>query len=616
MLIMFLLGGLCAAAVFAVISILKINVGVISIGIDYFQVLSMFGTKKIPWPNSMVVLFDYLSAFSFNLDLAAPDCVGGGVPVWAKWFMTEFIPVGMCIILAIWTSFKVLVLMSKLKTELSREKETDNKENNKSAENVSQHNRSTKIKSQIIECVGSAFSMFLSIFYLMYLNLTKKAMDVFNCSPGDPPDDPAAPTLFMDMAPDQICYTAGNWDTGLHTKLVPWAYACVLAYGLAFPVFIWFKFGNYKEIIFEDQVLFAQDRGRSPDTNPHYAFRKRYSKLYKNYKPEKWYWVIVILVKKLGLCFTALMFKRNPMFQLSVAVMILFWATTMQLNHRPFMSMIERSQIVDEASRRNFQRGEKLVRKMNAFGGDPADIMKLQNQLKMEETAQKQISYALKLSSKYFVNYNDVESVFLVASIFVCLSGVMFGSGYFTPSHRKSQESLMCSAVVSVVAFSFIYYCYVIGMEITGQKKYNLAINKAKWQSFKKKAAFHKDLFRTTNDNASPEEKEAATRIEAAFKGRKARQELHEKIMQNGTDEQKKALQDLEERRKRREEARVKKEKMRVKRARKKKRGEGRRRSKSKGKKKKKQKRKKSKKVITTEEGKSTGKRLADWGGN
>merc|ERR1711939_654791 len=124
---------------------------------------------------------------------------------------------------------------------------------------------------------------------------------------------------------------------------------------------------------------------------------------------------------------------------------------------------------------------------------------------------------------------------------------------------------------------------YVIGMEITGQKKYNLAINKAKWQSFKKKAAFHKDLFRTTNDNASPEEKEAATRIEAAFKGRKSRQELHDKIMENGTEEQKKALRDLEKKRKQREEARIKKEKKRAKRARKKKKGDRVRRSKSKG---------------------------------
>merc|ERR1711975_116187 len=212
-----------------------------------------------------------------------------------------------------------------------------------------------------------------------------------------------------------------------------------------------------------------------------------------------------------------------------------FWATTMQLNHRPFMSMIERSQIVDEASKRDFQRGEKLVRKMNAFGGDAADIEKLQNQLKMEDT---------------------------------------------------------------------------------GQKKYNLAINKAKWQSFKKKAAFHKDLFRTTNDNASPEEKEAATRIEAAFKGRKSRQELHDKIMQNGTEEQKKALRDLEKKRKQREEARIKKEKKRAKRARKKKKGDRVRRSKSKGGKKKRSKSKKAKNNDMTGGRQSSGKRLADWGGD
>merc|ERR1711968_306379 len=493
MLAMFIAGGVMAAIIFLVIRKLKINVGVISIGIDYFQVLGMFSSKKIPWPKAMVIVFDYLSAFSINLDLAAPECAGGGVPVYVKWFMTEFIPVGLCLILAFYASLRIMSILIVAKK--SKENEAETKSDSRTTEGNMEVKAQQKTNVMIVKQIGMASSMFLSIFYLMYLNLTKKAMDVFNCSPGDPPDDPKNPTLFMDMAPDQICFTPGTWDTGLHTKLVPWAYACVLAYGLAFPVFVWFKFGNYKEIIFEDQVLFAQDRGRSPDTNPHFAFRKRYSKLYKNYKPEKWYWVIVILVKKLGLCITALMFKRNPTFQLSVAVMILFWATSMQLSHRPFMSMFERSQIVDEASKRDFKRGEKLVRKMNAFGGDPADIMKLQNQLKMEETAQKQISYALKLSSKYFVNYNTVEAYFLVASIFVCLSGVMFGSGYFTPSHRKRQEALLCSLVITVVASSFIYYCYVIGMEITGQKKYNLAINKAKWQSFKKKAAFHKDLF-------------------------------------------------------------------------------------------------------------------------
>merc|ERR1712146_854777 len=125
------------------------------------------------------------------------------------------------------------------------------------------------------------------------------------------------------------------------------------------------------------------------------------------------------------------------------------------------------------------------------------------------------------------------------------LSGIMFSSGYFVPKYRQSSSDIMVSIVVMCVGISFIYYCRVIGMEITGQKKYNLAINKSKWQAFQKKAAFHKEVFRTTNDNAKPEEKEAATRIEAAFKGRKSRKELHEKIMREGTEEQKAALKDL-----------------------------------------------------------------------
>merc|ERR1712065_106930 len=120
--------------------------------------------------------------------------------------------------------------------------------------------------------------------------------------------------------------------------------------------------------------------------------------------------------------------------------------------------------------------------------------------------------------------------------------------------------------------------------------------------------------FRKTNENASPDEKEAATRIEAAFKGRRARQDLHDKIMQNGTEEQKAALSELEERRRRRENARLKKERKRAKRAKKKKKGERRSRShekKSRGKSKTKRRSKSHKKLLSNNasEGKSNGKR-------
>lgn len=49
-----------------------ISLTLISVGIDYAQVISIFAQAKIPWPDYMLVLFRFFAAFSINLDLAAP----------------------------------------------------------------------------------------------------------------------------------------------------------------------------------------------------------------------------------------------------------------------------------------------------------------------------------------------------------------------------------------------------------------------------------------------------------------------------------------------------------------------------------------------------------------
>ena len=76
---------------------------------------------------------------------------------------------------------------------------------------------------------------------------------------------------------------------------------------------------------------------------------------------------------------------------------------------------------------------------------------------------------------------------------------------------------------------------------MTGVRKYRRQKNKAKWTAFKKKANFDKDLFNLNNGNASEEEKNAAGVIAACMKGRLARHELHETIM-NGNNEQDKII--------------------------------------------------------------------------
>lgn len=228
--------------------------------------------------------------------------------------------------------------------------------------------------------------------------------------------------------------------------------------------------------------------------------------MYKNYKPDKWYWPIVILAKKLAICFTSLLFRRNPSFQLAVALMVLFTAFTFQVLHRPFMSMDERADIVRLASRRDFERGSKMLRKMAAFGGG-GDVEKAKKRLAMEEQAQLTIAKALSLSAKYFVNYNQVEAVFLGCAIYVCLAGVMFSSGYFVNEYYWQQRDGLGYLTLGIVLVSTGYYFYVIGLEVTGVRKYRRQKNKAKWTAFKKKANFHKDLFNLNNGNASEEEK-------------------------------------------------------------------------------------------------------------
>jgi hypothetical protein len=395
----------------------------------------------------------------------------------------------------------------------------------------------------------------------------KKAMDIFNCSPGDPPDDPLDPTLFMDIQPDQVCFQPGNWDTGLHVKLIPFAIACVACYGLAFPTFVFFKFYKNKRIIFEDQLLAAQDRGDKEITNPNLAFRKRYSSLYKNFKPDKWYWILLILGRKLAICFVSLMFRRDPIFQLALACSVIFGAFTCQLLHRPYMGMDERADVVLFASKRDFEKGNKLLRKMSAFG-ETEDIEKAKQRLEMEQKAQEVTAQALRDSAKYFVNYNKVESFFMICSIFVCLSGIMFGSGYFNMEYLASQRDALAYMDIFVVVYSLCFFFYVIGMEVIAVKKFRQSKNKAKWQAFQKKAAFHKDILKIDNSNATSEEKQAASKISAAFKGREARKALRARIESEGTDEQKQALKHVEERRIARSEANAmkKKKKKKVKR--------------------------------------------------
>jgi hypothetical protein len=57
-------------------------------------------------------------------------------------------------------------------------------------------------------------------------------------------------------------------------------------------------------------------------------------RLYYHFKPQYWYWIIIVLARKFMIALTALMFNKNPVFQMSIALLTLFVCYALQVSGR------------------------------------------------------------------------------------------------------------------------------------------------------------------------------------------------------------------------------------------------------------------------------------------
>lgn len=157
--------------------------------------------------------------------------------------------------------------------------------------------------------VSALIAAALTMFYYLYLYLSRMTLDVFNCSQTEPPD--GAPYGYMEAVFEE-CFKPG----GMHMTLFPVACATLLVYTIGFPAFVFRVLWRGRALAKQDQLLRAQKLGSTRAENPAcYDFRKRFNRLYYNFKPSYYYWILVILARKAGIAFTSLMFKRNPAFQ-------------------------------------------------------------------------------------------------------------------------------------------------------------------------------------------------------------------------------------------------------------------------------------------------------------
>ena len=282
------------------------------------QVLSIFANTQAQWPSAIIRIYTYLSLFSFNLNITAPECIFS-ISYSYKWFVVESMPLVALSMVGLVHMLTQCYLLYKKKM---------------GGKDIADHSS---------EMIGLA----LTSMYMIYLYMSETALDVFNCGQVVSEDGVTDGKHYMNSEPNEVCYEDGS----MQQFLMPYAAVAICVYSLGYPLlltYILFNPGNRQKIR-QDQLLRACNKGDTERSNPFcYAFRKRYARLYYNFKPVYWYWVILTVMRKLSIVSAALIFRTNPTFQLCVILLIMFGAYVCQTKYQPWMSNMEKAEVVEQ----------------------------------------------------------------------------------------------------------------------------------------------------------------------------------------------------------------------------------------------------------------------------
>lgn len=408
----------------------NINLALMSVSVDYLQVIALFARSRIKWPAMLKDLFSYLSVLNFNLDLTAPECALPNLAYWQKWAGIMSLPIMVAV------GFALYVLIGYLYKRFIK-------------------GQSGMYRMDHLPPVTGAY---LTLSYFMYLYVSRTVLDVFNCSQRDPPDD--WPYGYMAAEPIP-CFQPG----GIHEKLYYWwAWIFLFCYVLAYPGVVGYVLYTNQYTVKLDQLLRANGVGDSLQTSipKVYNFRRMFHKIYYHFKPAKFFWISVIITRKFFIAVTALLFKQTPAYQLALCVLVLFISYALQVKNSPYMSMSERRAVAlthDKEVREGNQQHMALDEQLR-------DI------LRKAQTRGTKVTMASQLASQqnhldvFITNYNTVEVLLLCSAILVALSGVMFDSRRFAEGKSQDGKLALTILVMVLICVSLVYIVCVFWLEV------------------------------------------------------------------------------------------------------------------------------------------------------
>lgn len=350
-----------------------VNLTALGIGVDFLQVVSVFTSFGFKWPIQLTTLFNAASISSFNEQLMAPECSIGSWSFGTKWYIMQGIPLVLLVGLA---GLLCTRRLRSLRQRLLRGP-------GRLAAPTSTHLRRLLGRDRLAAIEDSYCGICIIMLYFLYLTVTKGALSVFDCTINK------SGVFLLDADPSIRCYEEGS----VQQTLVPPAILSLLVYTIGIPMTFLAILVIHGPAIKLDQTMRAANQGGTEASNPEYYIRKRYQELYSLFRPDMYWWRLVLTVRKFCFVGVALMFSSTPLFQACISVGILFISYALHVHFHPFLDPVKADAVHDRHGASFLTRGVKLV---------------------------------------YTFKYNTLETLYLVTSLFILLAGMAFQSGVAT----------------------------------------------------------------------------------------------------------------------------------------------------------------------------------------
>jgi hypothetical protein len=441
----------------------NVNLAILNIMVDFFQGISLFVRADVPWPAAVRQAMDLMSALNFNIEILGIECAVDFL--YSEKFALKMVT-PLVILGVILTTYLATLLIVKASKKFEWER-------------TSQVLKHFELFDDA--CIGA----YIIFFYFVYLELTRTALDVFNCENRIPSDG----NTYMVSVKSEIC---GDED-GVQASLVPHAVIALLVYCVGFPCVLAFLLYSNREMIDKDMEMRALHLTRQRRQADHYPMTLRYARFYKYFKPSCKYWNIVIMGRKFFLAMTALLFRGNATFQLSIALLGMFVAFVLQIHYRPYWSVEEQQELVVQLRRKknhddvsdDVKQFMAMQQQMKAkAGGTGAMTGPRASELGAPKVETEEYEKVLQESNSLIFNLNTIEAVMLATTVVINLSGIMLSSGQFQDLQKteKYQVNLITYVVLLAIGGCGLLLCVALGREVWLAKNIERNMNRARWR--------------------------------------------------------------------------------------------------------------------------------------